>query len=135
MYTQKAVEQAYLATLNGGVAMTMAEVQERFWVPKLRGLVKQIGSNCHGLVRFRAQAYSKPLPGNLPPTRTQGSTSFQVLGVDFAGPIRYWSKAKAEKKAYLVLYGCSLTQAPHLELLRSLEVAEFLQSLKRLIAP
>jgi hypothetical protein len=125
-YTEKMIEQAHLAT--------MANVREWFWVPELRCLVKRMRSNCHGCVRFRAQAYNKPPPGNLPPTRTQGSTPFQVLGVDFAGPIRYQSKAKAEKKSYLVLYGCSLTRAVHLELLRSLEVAEFLPSLKRLIA-
>jgi hypothetical protein len=112
----------------------MANVRERFWVPKIRCLVKRMRSNCHGCVRFRAQAYNKPPPGKLPPTRTQGSTPFQVLGVDFAGPIRYQSKAKAEKKAYLVLYGFKLTRAVHLELLRSLEVAEFLPSLKRFIA-
>ncbi len=85
-------------------------------------------------MRFRAQSYQKPPPGKLPPTYTKGSTPFQVLGVDFAGPIRYRSKAKTEKKVYLVLYGCSLTRAVHLELLRSLEVAEFSLSLKRLIA-
>ena len=50
------------------------------------------------------------------------------------GPIRYRTKGKAEKKAYLVLYGCSLTRAVHLEILRSMEVVEFIPSLKRLIA-
>ena len=133
-YTQKVVEQAHQNTLHGGVAMTMAKVRDRFWVPKLRCLVKRIRSNCHGCVRFRAQAYQSPPIGNLPTTRTQGTTPFQVLGVDFAGPIRYRAKTKVEKKAYLVLYGCSLTRAVHLEVLKSLEVGEFLPSLKRLIA-
>ena len=104
------------------------------WVPRLRRLVKQIRSNCHGCVRFRAQSYHRPPPGRLPPTRTQGTTPFQVLGVDFAGPIRYKTTAGAERKSYLVLYACSLMRAVHLELLRSLEVVEFLPSLKRLIA-
>jgi hypothetical protein len=102
MYTRKVVEHAHLTTLHGGVAMTMAKVRERFWVPKLRSLVKRTRSDCHGCMRFRAQSYQKPPPGKLPPTRTKGSTPFQLLGVDFAGPIRYRSKAKAEKKAYLV---------------------------------
>ena len=133
-YTQKVVEQAHQNTLHGGVAMTMAKVRDRFWVPKLRCLVKRIRSNCHGCVRFRAQAYQSPPIGNLPTTRTQGTTPFQVLGVDFAGPIRYRAKTMVEKKAYLVLYGCSLTRAVHLEVLKSLEVGEFLPSLKRLIA-
>ena len=57
-----------------------------------------------------------------------------MLGVDFGGPICYKTKAKAERKSYLVLYACSLTRAVHLELLKSLEVVEFLPSLKRLIA-
>ena len=114
--------------------MTMAKVRERFWVPKLRSLVKHVRSKCPGCVRFRNQAYSRPPPGNLPPSRTTGSTPFQVVGVDFAGPIRYQTKAKTERKAYLVLYGCSLSRAVHLDLLRSLELSEFLPSLRQFIA-
>ena len=35
---------------------------------------------------------------------SQGSRPFQVIGVDFAGPIRYTLRAKTESKAYLALY-------------------------------
>ena len=112
--------------------MTMAKVRERFWVPKLCSLVKHVRSKCHGCVRFRNQAYSRPPPEiSLP--RTTGSTPFQVVGVDFAGPIRYQTKAKTERKVYLVLYGCSLSRAVHLDLLRSLELCEFLPSLRQFI--
>ena len=134
VFTKKVVEQAHIITLHGGVPATMAEVRERYCAPRLRRLVKQIGSNCHGCVRFRAQSYHRPPPGRLLPTRSEGTTPFQVLGVDFAGPIRYKTTAGAERKSYLVLYVCSLTRAVHLELLRSLEVVESLPSLKRLIA-
>ena len=54
---------------------------------KLRRLVKHVRSKCYGCLRFRAGAYEKPPPGKLPSTRTQGTTPFQVVGVDFAGPI------------------------------------------------
>ena len=84
--------------------------------------------------RFRARAYQVPPPGNLPKSRTQGSRPFQVIGVDFAGPIRYTSRAKTESKAYLVLYACSLTRAVYLDLLKSLKTSEFIGSLKRCIA-
>ena len=103
--------------------MSMAKVCERFWALKLKQLVKQVRKACYGCTRFRVQAYEKSPPGKLPATGTQGSTPFQVVGVDFAGPIRYQTKGKAEKKAYLVLFGCSLTRAVHLEILRSMEVA------------
>lgn len=74
------------------------------------------------------------LTGNLPKTRTEDSKPFQVIGVDFAGPIRYTSRAKAESKAYLVLYAYSLTRAVHLHPLKSLETFEFMASLKQFIA-
>ena len=40
----------------------------------------------------------------------------------------------AERKAHLLLYGCSLTRAVHLEVLKSMETSEFIPSLKRFIA-
>ena len=134
LFTRKLVEQAHLTTLHGGVGMTMAKVRDLYWVPKLRQLVKRVRSDCWGCKRFRVQSYENPPPGNLPTTRTQGTTPFEVLGVDFAGPIRYRTKGKNSKKAYLVLYGCSLTRAVHLEVLQSLEPNDFLDSLKRFIA-
>ena len=112
----------------------MAKVRERYWVPRFRRLVKKIRKGCHGCKRFQSKPYQTPPPGNLPTTRTQGSTPYQVLGVDFAGPIKYALKSKREAKAYLVLYACSLTRALHLDLVKSLDTQEFIVSLKRFIA-
>lgn len=36
---------------------------ELLWIPRLRQLVNGIGQKCHGCKRFRAIAFSKPLPG------------------------------------------------------------------------
>ena len=66
--------------------------------------------------------------------RTEGSTPFEVIGVDFAGPIKYRIRAKTEGKAYLALCACSLTRGLLLEALPNLATSEFLRSLKRLIA-
>ena len=63
IFTRKVVERAHLSTLHGGVSMTMAKVRERYWVPKLRRLVKHVRSKCYGCLRFRAGAYEKPPPG------------------------------------------------------------------------
>ena len=79
-------------------------------------------------------AYQAPVPGPLPKTRTEGTIPYGVVGVDFAGPIRYKVKQKQEKKAYLVLFSCSLTRGVYLELVKGLETAEFLQTLNRFIA-
>ena len=119
-FTSCLVREAHLSTLRGGVAMTMAKVREHYWDPRLLSLVKKIRSDCHGCKRFRATAYQAPPPGNLLTTRTQGTTPFEVIGVDFVEPIKYGTKTKKEAKAYLVLYACSLARAVHLDVVRSL---------------
>jgi hypothetical protein len=70
----------------------------------------------------------------LPLERTVGNHPFQAIGVDFAGPLKYKKSNKAEGKAYIVLYACSLTRAIYVELLPTLRAQEFLSSLKRFIA-
>ena len=133
-FTTKLVFQAHLSTIHGGVGLTMAKLRERFRVPRLRRLVKKLRGSCNGCKKFQAKPYPVPPPGSLPITRTQGSIPFQVVGVDFAGPIRYQQNPKKEGKAYLALYGCSLTRAVYLDLLSSLQISDFLASLKRFIA-
>ena len=34
-----------------------------------------------------------------------------MIGMDFAGPVKYRDKRKEENKAYVVLYSCSLTRS------------------------
>jgi hypothetical protein len=50
------------------------------------------------------------------------------------GPLKYKKSIKAEGKAYIVLYACSLTRAIYVELLTTLSAQEFISSLKRFIA-
>ena len=57
-----------------------------------------------------------------------------MIGVDYAGPIKYRTRGRKEGKAYIVLFACSLTRGLYLELLPDLTTDEFLGSLKRLIA-
>ena len=104
-YMEKLVAQSHLATLHGGVGSTMAKVGEYYWVPQLRRLTKKIVKSCHGCRRFRVQAYTSPPPGNLPRDRTEGQTPFQVIGVDFAGPLRYRKNQKPRER---LTYYCML---------------------------
>ena len=130
----KIVQRAHVTTLHGGVGLTMARVREKFWIPRLRKLTKRVVRKCSGCKRFQAVAFANPPPAPLPRERTEGRTPFNVIGVDFAGPVKYRGKRKEEQKAYVVLYSCSLTRGVFLELLPSLETTEFIKSLKRLIA-
>ena len=89
LFSRKIVRRIHVETLHGGVALTMAAVCETYWIPTLRQIVKSIKLECWGCKRFRALPLTKPPPGQLPTNRTEGGTPFEVIGTDFAGPIRY----------------------------------------------
>jgi hypothetical protein len=56
-----------------------------------------------------------------------------MLGVDFAGTIKYQFEGKKEKKAYLALFACSLTRAVDLDLGISLETEDLIMCFKKFI--
>ena len=112
----------------------MAAIREQYWIPTLRQLVKSVRSACWGCKRFIASHLTVPPLRPLPTDRTDGGTAFEVIGTDFAGPIKYKQRKKGEEKAYLVIFTFSLSRAVHLELLSSLETSNFITCLKRLIA-
>lgn len=103
VYTEKFVEEAHASTLHRGKQLAMAKVRERHWVPRLRRLAKGIVKKCPACKRFQATAFAVPPPGPLPRDRTEGSTPFQVVGTDYAGPIKFKATEKRKGKAYLML--------------------------------
>jgi hypothetical protein len=114
-YSTKLVEDSHLRTLHAGVGMTIAHVRENYWIPRLRQLVRKVIKKCYGCRRFQAKALQQPPPGMLPLERTVGNHPFQAIGVDFAGPLKYKKSNKAEGKAYIVFYACSLTRAIYVD--------------------
>ena len=90
-------------------------------------------SQCYGCKQFNTAPEPAPPQGDLPKERTEETTSFDVVGIDYASPIYYRSKNK-EKKLYIIIYTCSLTRWLRLELLPDLSYKEFLASFKRFVA-
>ena len=132
--SKKIVEDAHIVTLHGGVGLTMTLVRRDYWIPRLRQLTKKVINNCFGCKKFRATAFRSPPPGNLPTDRTIGSTPFQVIGVDYAGPMEYKISSTKNGKAHILLFACSLTRGIHLELLKDQTTEGFIRSLKRFVA-
>ena len=136
IYAENFIQEAHETTLHGGVGLTMARIREHHWIPRLRRLVKRIVNRCPGCKRLQATAVASPPPALLPRDRTEGTTPFEVIGVDYAGPLSYKAKGKSKKEdnAYLLLYTCSLSRAVYLEILPTLETQEFIRSLREFVA-
>ena len=94
--------------------------------------MKRVIKRCHECERFQAVLYPSPVPGNLLRDRTERRLPFQVIGVDYAGPIKYRKRKNVEAKAWIVVYACAVTRALHLELTKAMDIQEFLTTIKRL---
>lgn len=119
---------AHLQTLHGGVGLTMEKIREKCWIPHLRRLTKRVINGCVECKRFQETALANPPTGNLPKERTEGSVPFKSVGVDCAGPIKYFSKNKSEMKAYILLFACNSTRAVYLNLLPDQTTEHLLRS-------
>ena len=133
-FTEKLVQRIHCKTLHGGIGLTMAAVRQIYCVPRLRSLVKLVRKKCWGCKRFQQNAFTPPVPGQLPDTRTSLGTAFEVIGVDFAGPMKFRKSNKAEGKVYFCIFACSLSRVIHLELLPNLETSTFIRCFKGFIA-
>ena len=125
------IQRSKITLCGGRVSLTMAQMQEDNWIPRLIWLAKCLIKQCNGSKQFHMIAFASVAPGNLPRDKTEGTTCFQVMEVNYTWPIQYHRKAKG--KAYSILYACSQTRGLYLELARTMETGEFLGS-PRLIA-
>ena len=106
----------------------MAKARETYWIPRLRQLVKCLSKRCYGCKRFHVSAFANPPPGYLPTDRTEETAPFQVVGIDYAGPVSYRDSKNKEEKAYIVLYACSLSQALYFEMTKTMGTEEFIST-------
>lgn len=117
---------------HSGVDCMLADLRQRFWVLRARQLCKKVVHRCRVCQRFRVKAISAPV-APLPRERITRSLPFQVVGVDFAGPLL----ARVDtgtRKVYIALFTCAVVRAIHLELVSDLGTDTFLQALRRFTA-
>ena len=68
-------------------------------------------------------------PTPLPVHRVKDAAVFEVIGVDFAGPVFL----RAQQKGWICLFTCAVYRAVHLELVTSMSTKTFLDSFRRFI--
>ncbi|XP_064479234.1 uncharacterized protein LOC135392454 [Ornithodoros turicata] len=131
-FTKLVVDQGHRRTLHGGLQDTLNDIRERWWIPQGRQITKKIIFRCAACSRHRLQAASAPT-APLPPERIVRNLPFEVVGVDFAGPVMVRS-GSGTSKSYIALFTCATTRAVHLELVSGLTARSFLLAFRRFIA-
>lgn len=85
------------------MGLTIANVREDYWIPRLRRLVEKMIRQRYGCKRYQAVALEVLPQGLLPLERTQGSGAFEVDGVDFTGPIKYRKSSRMGRESLFVV--------------------------------
>lgn len=115
----------------------MTTIRQKYWIPKLRQLVKKHTFRCAVCVRFRGKAIEQFM-ASLPKERVRVTRCFRNVGVDYAGPITIRAKHDNRNpklaKAYICLFVCLSTKAVHIEVAEDLTSNAFLDAFNRMVA-
>ncbi|XP_064488427.1 uncharacterized protein LOC135400524 [Ornithodoros turicata] len=131
-YTKLLVMQAHHRLLHAGVRDTLVHICENFWIIRAHQLVKGVIYQCIICKRLQAKAADQTT-APLPAVRITKSQPFEVVGIDFAGPLI----VKVDEdvgKCYIVLFVCAVVRALHLELTSDMSTRAFLQALRRFVS-
>ena len=121
---------------HAGPQLLMASLREKYWIPRIRDVVKTVIRHCLTCYKFKVKA-SQQLMGQLPLIRIQPARPFTTTGVDYAGPIMLRlgsTRSKQTSKGYVALFVCFVTKAVHIEVVTSLTTEAFLADLRRFVA-
>ena len=133
-HARRIIEHSHTQTLHGGVAATMSKVRQKYWIPKLRSLVKSVQLNGNHCKKYRVRVLTTPPTSVLPTFRTKFTEPFSVTGVYFAGLLLFKSGRNETSKAYVALFTCGSSRAVHLRLCRDMTAEEFKRGLKEFVA-
>lgn len=123
------IEYQHLINHHAGVLTLLTILRERFWLISGRQAVGMVLKRCVICRKNQARPLQVPMPP-LPTDRTRPSSTYQVTGVDLAGPLFLKDKGKA----WVVIFTCAVYRATHLELIQSLSTEAFVQALRRFIS-
>lgn len=131
------VNHTHKITCHGGSQLMMAVIRQKYWIPKLRQLIRKCIRHCPICIRYAQQSMTQ-IMADLPGIRVQQARPFQHVGVDFAGPFSIKERQNRRNpvisKGYVCVFVCLCTRAVHLELIEDLSTRAFLQGFTRLAA-
>ncbi|XP_070569150.1 uncharacterized protein [Ptychodera flava] len=131
-FTYLLILDAHSQLLHAGVQSTVTNLQQRFWIPKLRHTARFLLRRCVTCRKISGTSYTYPVQIPLQTERVNITPPFTVTGVDFTGALYIKStKTVRDTKVYACLFTCAVTQVVHLELVTYLSSRGFLQAFRR----
>lgn len=108
------------------------EIRQRFYIPKLRAVVKSI-IRCSQMCRIKKAAPNYPQMAKLPEARLASfCPPFTYTGVDYFGPMMVTVGRHTEKR-YGALFTCLTVRAVHIEIVNTLNTSSCIIAIRNFI--
>ena len=134
LFGEKLIAHTHEQITHLGVANTMANIRNEWWIPRLRSKVKKVIDRCNTCKVFSTKFYGSTTSAAMPRFRAEEGRPFETTGVDFAGPLDYKVTKKEQGKCYVLIFTCATSRAVHLEVMKSQKAEEFQRKLNLFIA-
>lgn len=120
---------------HGGVDLTLAKLQSKFWVPRARKVIKSVKGKCVICRKMDKIATGQEM-GQLPEQRLKPSPAFYNTSLDLFGPlmIRDTVKRRTRAKTYGVIFTCLASRAVHIDLVEGYDTQSFLSAFRRFVS-
>ena len=125
------VEAAHKYCMHFGVGYVTSYLRTKYWIPKIRQVVKKVQYKCVTCKRLQGSKYAQAPEPPLPDVRVQQVAPFQVTGIDYTGAINVKGVNKEEEKAYILLFTCTVTRGIHLEVVQDMSCDTFIHAFRR----
>ncbi|XP_062710230.1 uncharacterized protein LOC109425711 [Aedes albopictus] len=131
--TYLVVDDYHRRFLHGNGETVCNEIRQRFWIPGLRNLVRQVSRQCM-LCRVKKAVPQPPTMAPLPQARVTGCVRpFTHTGVDYFGPIQV-KRGRSLEKRWVALFTCLAIRAVHVELVHSLSTQSCIMAIRRFVS-
>lgn len=120
---------------HGGIEMTLAKLQAKFWVPGARKVIKSVKEKCVICKRTDKIMMSQQM-GQLPEQRLKPAPAFFNTSLDLFGPImiRDTVKRRVRSKVYGVIFTCMTSRAVYIDLTEGYDTDSFLNTFRRFVS-
>ena len=128
-FVGKLIEHQHRLLNHAGVQILLNNLRERFWLLAGRRTLRAFVNRCIICKRYKT-THLESAPTVHPEDRVKDAKVFEVVGIDYAGPVYL----REGQKAWISLFTCAVYREIHLELVTSLSTEGFLGAFRRFIA-
>ena len=127
---------AHVQVLHSGVRETLAQLREKYWIPRGRQFVRSLVRKYVTCRKTDGPPYRPVSSPPLPPSRVSEGPAFSTTGVDYAGPsyVKSSTGDGSSTKVYIALFTCAVVRAVHLEVAEDLSSESFIRAFRRFVS-